>query len=50
MPDTRILDPLSTPGGILTLMRSVFGTMPLPLQDLQGFGLIVPAPRQVGQG
>src|SRR5436190_19670560 len=46
-PATRTLDPLSTPGGMLTRMVSCFGSVPRPLHCGQG-ARKCPSPPQAG--
>ena len=48
-PVKRILVPVSTPAGILTLSFFDFSTLPCPLQRRHGFFIICPRPEHVGQ-
>src|SRR6266568_7402831 len=48
-PATRILEPLSTPAGILTCRRLLRGTTPWPAQVLHTLPATSPVPWQVGQ-
>src|SRR5579875_2885825 len=48
-PATRILEPVSTPAGILTWSRLVLTIVPWPPQLEQARVLTSPVPRQIGQ-
>ena len=47
-PDNLILVPSSTPAGISTDRLFFLSTLPVPLQELQGFFITWPSPLQSG--
>src|SRR5471030_1977378 len=48
LPEERRREPVSTPGGILTLSFVFFATRPSPRHTVQGFSIFVPVPLHVG--